>query len=119
MTTDIDPENVVITEMVDGRPVHLMLVETWDGLYAPIGLRKPDGEGPFPTVLLASGTGGEGMRWIRDAVRNRGYTMIGWSRPAMPAPGSGIGPKSSSATTTAAVSCATSARAARCSTVRP
>ena len=75
MTTDIDPERVVLTEIVDGRPVHLMYVETWDGLYAPIGMRKPEGDGPFPTVLLASGNGGEGMRWIRDAVRNRGYTM--------------------------------------------
>lgn len=71
----IDPENVVITEIVDGRPVDLMYVETWDGLYAPIGLRRPEGPGPFPMVLLASGNGGEGMPWIRDAVRNRGYTM--------------------------------------------
>lgn len=75
MTTEIDPERVVITEMVDGNPVHLMFIETWDGLYAPIGLRKPEGDGPFPTVLLASGNGGEGMHWVREAVRNRGYTM--------------------------------------------
>jgi dipeptidyl aminopeptidase/acylaminoacyl peptidase len=75
MTTDIDPERVVITETVDGNPVHLMYIETWDGLYAPIGMRKPEGDGPFPTVLLASGNGGEGMQWIRNAVRNRGYTM--------------------------------------------
>jgi dipeptidyl aminopeptidase/acylaminoacyl peptidase len=73
--TAIDPERVVITEEVNGAEVHLMFVETWDGLYAPIGLRKPDGDGPFPIVLLASGNGGEGMRWIRDAVRNRGYIM--------------------------------------------
>jgi hypothetical protein len=75
MTTELDPEQVVITEIVDGHPVHLMYIETWDGLYAPIGIRKPEGDGPFPTVLLASGNGGEGMRWIRNAVRNRGYTM--------------------------------------------
>jgi len=75
MTTDIDPERPVLTEIVDGQPVHLMYLETWDGLYAPIGLRKPEGDGPFPTILMASGNGGEGMRWIRDAVRNRGYTM--------------------------------------------
>ena len=75
MTTHIDPERVVLTETIDGRTVHLMYIETWDGPYAPIGLRKPEGDGPFPTVLLASGNGGEGMRWIRDAVRNRGYTM--------------------------------------------
>lgn len=75
MTTHIDPERVVLTETIDGRTIHLMYIETWDGLYAPIGLRKPEGDGPFPTVLLASGNGGEGMRWIRNAVRNRGYTM--------------------------------------------
>ncbi len=52
-----------------------MYVEVWDGLYAPIGVRKPEGDGPFPMVLMASGNGGEGMRWIRGAVRNRAYTM--------------------------------------------
>lgn len=72
---DIDPENVVITETVDGAPVMLIYVETWDGLYTPIGLRKPAGDGPFPIVLLASGNGGEGMGWVRDAVRRRGYIM--------------------------------------------
>lgn len=73
----IDPEHVVITEPVEGSefPVHLMYIETLDGLYAPIGLRKPSGEGPFPVVLLASGNGGEGMAWVRDAVRNRGWIM--------------------------------------------
>lgn len=75
MTNEIDPENVVITETVDGRLVQLIYVETWDGLYAPIGLCKPDGDGPFPIVLLASGNGGEGMRWIRDAMRNHAYTI--------------------------------------------
>jgi len=73
--TEIDPENVVLTEMVGGQPVHLMYVETWDGLYAPIGIRKPEGKGPFPMVLLAAGNGGEGMSWVRDAVRNRAYIM--------------------------------------------
>jgi len=75
MTAGIDPEHAVITETVGGNPVQLMYVETWDGLYAPIGLRKPEGDGPFPIVLLASGNGGEGMRWIREAVRDRGYIM--------------------------------------------
>jgi dienelactone hydrolase len=75
MSAEIDPENVVITEIVDGEPVDLIFVETWDGLYTPIGLRKPQGKGPFPIVLLASGNGGEGMRWIRDAVHRRGYIM--------------------------------------------
>jgi dienelactone hydrolase len=73
----VDPEQVVVTEPVEGSdiPVYLMYVETMDGLYAPIGLRKPPGDGPFPIVLLASGNGGGGMGWVRDAVRNRGYIM--------------------------------------------
>lgn len=73
----IDPEQVVVTEAVAGSdvPVELRYVETLDGLYAPIGLRRPPGNGPFPIVLLASGNGGGGMAWIRDAVRNRGYIM--------------------------------------------
>jgi dipeptidyl aminopeptidase/acylaminoacyl peptidase len=73
--TTIDPEHVHLTEEVDGHTIHLMYVETWDGLYAPIGMRLPEGKGPFPVVLMAAGNGGEGMRWIRNAVRNRAYTM--------------------------------------------
>jgi dipeptidyl aminopeptidase/acylaminoacyl peptidase len=73
----IDPERVVITEAVAGsaHPVQLMYVETWDGLYTAIGLRVPEGAGRFPVVLLATGNGGGGMPWVRDAVRNRGYIM--------------------------------------------
>lgn len=72
----MDPEHVEITESAgEHGDVSLMYVETWDGLYAPIGLRVPTGPGPFPLVLLASGNGGEGMAWIRDAVRNRAWTM--------------------------------------------
>lgn len=71
----MDPENVVITETIDGADVDLMYLEVWDGLYAPIGVRRPSGDGPFPIVLLASGNGGEGMAWIRDACANRGFIM--------------------------------------------
>jgi len=73
----MDPENVTIVEEVAGSdiPVELKYLETWDGLYAPIGLRIPRGDGPHPLVLLASGNGGGGMAWIRDAVANRGYIM--------------------------------------------
>lgn len=72
-----DLEHVAITEPVAGSdvPVELMYIETWDGLYAPIGLRVPPGDGAHPLVLLASGNGGGGMAWIRDAVANRGYIM--------------------------------------------
>lgn len=77
MTANLDPEHIVVTEPVAGSavPVDLMYVEVWDGLYAPIGVRRPAGEGPFPMVLLASGNGGGGMAWVRDAVANKGYIM--------------------------------------------
>jgi dienelactone hydrolase len=73
----IDPEQVVITEPVRGSdiPVHLMYVETMDGLYTTIGLRKPPGEGPFPIVLFASGNGGGAMPYIRDTSQNRSWTQ--------------------------------------------
>jgi dienelactone hydrolase len=76
-TAGLDPASVEIVETVGGspHPVHLIYVETWDGLYAPIGLRLPTGDGPFPVVLLASGNGGGGMAWVRDAIRNRGHIM--------------------------------------------
>lgn len=73
----MNAENVTIIEEVAGSdiPVELRYVEIWDGLYAPIGLRLPSGDGPHPLVLLASGNGGGGMAWIREAVANRGYIM--------------------------------------------
>jgi hypothetical protein len=71
----MDPENVVITEMLGGAECRLMYVEVWDGLYAPIGLRRPQGDQPVPLVLLASGNGGGGMAWVRDACANRGHIM--------------------------------------------
>ncbi len=59
---------ITVTEPVPGSdiPVHLMLVEVKDGVYAPIGLRKPEGTGPFPTIVFAHMNGGLGLRWIRE-----------------------------------------------------
>jgi dienelactone hydrolase len=73
----LDAEHVVITEPVKGSdiPVRLMYVETMDGLYAPIGLRKPPGDGPFPIVLFASGNGGGGMAYIEDVTQNQSWTQ--------------------------------------------
>jgi dienelactone hydrolase len=75
--TGIDPTRVVITEPVDGSefPVHLAFIETIDGLYTPIGIRKPSGKGPFPMILFASGNGGGGMAWVRNATQNHSWTQ--------------------------------------------
>jgi dienelactone hydrolase len=75
--SSMDPEHVVITEPVAGSryPVHLMYVEMVDGVYIPIGLRKPDGDGPFPIVLCATGNGGGGMRMLRDHVQSKAWTQ--------------------------------------------
>jgi dienelactone hydrolase len=73
----IDPQHVVITEPVKDSefPVQLMYVEMLDGVYAPIGLRLPSGNGPFPLVLCASGNGGGGMAVVRDFTQNRSWTQ--------------------------------------------
>ncbi len=71
----IDPEQVELIEEVNGTEVRLIYVETWDGLYAPVGVRRPEGPGPHPMVLLAAGNGGEAMGWVRAAMRDRAYIM--------------------------------------------
>ena len=73
----LDPEYVAIIEQVKGSdiPVQLMYVETIDGLYAPIGLRKPHSDGPFPLILFAAGNGGGGMAVVRDFTQNRSWTQ--------------------------------------------
>jgi dienelactone hydrolase len=75
--TAIDPQAIVVTEPVKGSPIPvlLMMIEMIDGVYVPIGLRKPPGRGPFPLVLFASGNGGRGMAWVRDYTQNRSWTQ--------------------------------------------
>jgi dipeptidyl aminopeptidase/acylaminoacyl peptidase len=71
----IDPEHIFLTEPVkspvtaisepvkgSSLPVQLIYVETVDGLYAPIGLRKPPGNGPFPIIVFAHMNGGLGVQ---------------------------------------------------------
>ena len=84
----IDPEHIFlahpvanpVTEVVEpvagsDFPLHLIYVETVDGMYAPIGLRKPAGKGPFPTVLFAHMNGGLGTQWIREWTQNGSWTL--------------------------------------------
>src|SRR5262245_66510963 len=76
-TATLDPEHIALTEPVKGSdmPVRLMYVELVDGVYAPIGLRVPAGKGPFPLVVFASGNGGGGMAWVRNATQNMSWTQ--------------------------------------------
>src|SRR3954465_14609325 len=73
----LDPEHVAIIEPVTGSdmPVHLMYVETIDGLYTPIGLRTPNSDGTFPLILFGAGNGGGGMAVVRDFTQNRSWTQ--------------------------------------------
>ncbi|MDO8877605.1 MAG: prolyl oligopeptidase family serine peptidase [Pseudolabrys sp.] len=73
----IDPAHVAVTVPVaDSRyPVDLMYVEMVDGAYIPIGLRKPEGAGPFPLILFATGNGGGGMAMLRDHIDTKSWTQ--------------------------------------------
>ncbi len=68
-------EQPVIQIEIDGHSTYLIYVETMDGLYTPIGLELPEGEGPFPAVLLASGNGGEGMKWVLENTKYRRFII--------------------------------------------
>lgn len=70
-------EALVFTESVAGSdiPVDITLLETVDGLFTPIGIRRPKGAGPFPVVLFFSGNGGAGLQQVRHYINNVAYTM--------------------------------------------
>jgi len=62
-----DSELVVTESVMDSDiPVQYRFVELLDGVYAPIGVRTPEGDGPFPTVVFAHMNGGFGLRWVRE-----------------------------------------------------
>jgi dienelactone hydrolase len=73
----MDSQTITTTEPVKDSPipVELMLIELIDGVYAPIGLRRPPGSGPCPLVLFASGNGGGGVAWVREVTQNRSWTQ--------------------------------------------
>ena len=87
----VTEDELVLIEPVMGSdiPVELRFVELLDGVYAPIGFRKPEGAGPFPTVVFAHMNGGYGLRWIREwtqygsgtleAFLDAGYAVV-WMR---------------------------------------
>ena len=76
MTDNTNPP-LSIFEPVPGSdiPVEIVLVETIDGLYTPIGIRMPPDDGPVPIVVFASGNGGGGLALVRNFTRNRSWTQ--------------------------------------------
>ena len=53
-----------------GTAWELQLVLARDEIYVPIGVRKPDGDGPFPLILIGSGQGRDGLLKIDQAMKN-------------------------------------------------
>ncbi len=82
----------VITKAVKGSdiPADLTFVLTRDEAYVAIGVKKPNGNGPFPAVLMSSGNGSGGMPSVErglqrlspmiDRMVARGY-VVAYSEP--------------------------------------
>jgi dienelactone hydrolase len=63
-------------EFNNGDAWELQLALTQDELYVPIGLVKPDGDGPFPIILIGSGQGVRGIQKIQNQMeRSHGLMM--------------------------------------------
>ena len=81
------PLEFQLTEAVMGSdiPVRYDFVELRDGVYAPIAIRMPEGDGPFPTVVFAHMNGGFGLRWTHygsgtlERFLDEGYAVV-WMR---------------------------------------
>lgn len=83
----IDPTHIFVPEPVP-NPVttareeipnsdidaEIIYVEMRDGVYSPIAMMKPPGDGPFPIVLLAHMNGGQGTQWLREWLRYGNWT---------------------------------------------
>ena len=67
----------VVTEPVPDSdiPNEIHMVEMRDGLYAPVGIRRPPGSEQHPVVVIAHMNGGLGLRWLREWTRNGSWTM--------------------------------------------
>jgi hypothetical protein len=57
-----------VTERIPGSNLsaEIIFVEMADGVYSPIAMMKPPGNGRFPLVLLAHMNGGQGTQWLRE-----------------------------------------------------
>ncbi|OFW05435.1 MAG: hypothetical protein A3I61_14570 [Acidobacteria bacterium RIFCSPLOWO2_02_FULL_68_18] len=68
-----------VTRVVEPIPesnltAEIVFVEMNDGVYSPIAVMKPAGNGPFPIVLLAHMNGGRGTQWLREWLHYGNWT---------------------------------------------
>ena len=65
-----------ITERIPGSNLsaEIIFVEMADGVYSPIAMMKPAGNGPFPLVLLAHMNGGQATQWLREWLHYGNWT---------------------------------------------
>ena len=91
-TAPVAPElpshGYTITQPVAGSaiPMHLTFVLTRDEIYVPVAVRKPEGDGPFPVIVMGRGDGRGGMPHVakqverlatmHDAMIRRGYVVV-------------------------------------------
>jgi dipeptidyl aminopeptidase/acylaminoacyl peptidase len=66
----------IVTEKIPGSGLtaEIQFVEMADGVYSPIAVMKPAGNGPFPVLLLAHMNGGQGTQWLREWLQYGNWT---------------------------------------------
>lgn len=65
-----------VVEKIPGSTLtaEIQFVEMVDGVYSPIAMMKPAGNGPFPIVLFAHMNGGQGTQWLREWLQYGNWT---------------------------------------------
>ena len=74
-----EPVSNPVTSVVERIPrsslsADIIFVEMIDGVYAPIAVMKPAGNGPFPLVVFAHMNGGQGTQWLREWLHYGNWT---------------------------------------------
>ena len=85
---ELPPHGYIITKPVRGSdiPVDYTFVLTRDEIYVPIGVRKPNGHGPFPVITMGRGDGRGGVPHVEGQIERlvpmqermlaRGYAVV-------------------------------------------
>ena len=70
IAAELPPHGYVITKPVPGSEISAdyTFVLTRDEIYVPIAVRKPNGEGPFPAIIMGRGNGRGGLPLVEQKV---------------------------------------------------